>query len=159
MAPPALLMSNAKQTHPATSDQARADSAAVTEVPHRVLLVEDHAGLAEATAELLRFHGLEVRVATSGQDALGSVLSFSPALVLCDLMLPDMSGFAVAQALRATRPATELLIAVCTAMGPRDVRAAERQAATSGVDVVLSKPLTDATLSSLISRLQSLSTR
>jgi len=152
-------MSTTKRTQPATSGYVSPESAAVTVLPHRVLLVEDHAGLAEATAELLRFHGLEVRVATSGQDALGSVLSFSPALVLCDLMLPDMSGFEVAQALRATRPATELLIAVCTAMGPSAVRAAERQAATSGVDVILSKPLTDATLSSLISRLQSLRTR
>ena len=54
---------------------------------HRALLVEDHAALAEATAELMRLHGLQVRVAATGGDALKTAEEFNPVLILCDLML------------------------------------------------------------------------
>src|SRR4051794_15843563 len=77
---------------------------------HRVLLVEDHPDLAEATAELMRLHGLEVRVATTGGDALEMAEEFNPVLIVCDMMLPDMAGLDVAQALRARRQANDLLI-------------------------------------------------
>ena len=75
---------------------------------HRVLLVEDHAGFAEATAALMRHHGLDVSIATSGGDALKLAEECRPVLVLCDLTLPDMTGLDVVQALRARRGANEL---------------------------------------------------
>jgi len=58
----------------------------------RVLLVEDHAELAELTAQMLCSEGLDVRVAGSGREALDSASKFRPQLVLCDLHLPDISG-------------------------------------------------------------------
>ena len=121
---------------------------------HRVLLVEDHAVLAEATAELLRFHGLEVRVAATGRDALAMAGEFNPVLVLCDIKLPDMTGLDVGQALRATRGANDLLIAVFSAMTAVDLCDVERQWKPRGIDLFLSKPLTDETLIDLISKLE-----
>ena len=123
---------------------------------HRVLLVEDHAALAEATAELLRFHGLEVRVATTGADALAMTREFDPVLILCDMMLPDMSGLDVAQAVRATHGSNDVLIAVCSAMRADDLREIERHTKTRGIDLFLSKPLTNETLIGLLPRLEAL---
>jgi two-component system OmpR family response regulator len=118
---------------------------------HRVLLVEDHAALGEATAALMRFHGLEVRVATTGGDALRMAEEFNPVLILCDMMLPDMAGLDVAQAVRARRPASDVLIAILTAMSTDGLSAVEGK--TTGVDLFLSKPLTNNTLLALVARL------
>ena len=68
---------------------------------YRVLLVEDHEPLAEATAEFIRDKGLEVQIASNGREALEMAASFHPEIVLCDMRLPDMPGYEVAQALRA----------------------------------------------------------
>jgi CheY-like chemotaxis protein len=120
---------------------------------HRALLVEDHAPVAEATAELMRFHGLEVRIATNGREALKLAGGFNPVLVLCDLMLPDMTGLDVGQALHATRGANDLLIAVFSAMSADDLREFERQWRPRGIDLFLSKRLTSETLIALLSKL------
>ncbi len=120
---------------------------------HRVLLVEDHAALAEATAEFMGLHGLEVRVASCGRDALKIAEEFNPVLVLCDLSLPDMAGLDVALALRAKRRENDVLIVMLTAMGADELRGLELLPNTSGVNLFLSKPLTNESLIDLLSRL------
>jgi CheY-like chemotaxis protein len=126
---------------------------------HRVLLVEDHAALAEATAELMRHHGLEVRVATSGADALKMAEEFNPALVLCDMMLPDMAGLDVAQVLRAKGRTKRPLIAMLTARSANDLREFEDHKRTGEVNLFLSKPLTAETLTGLLSEFEVLQPR
>jgi CheY-like chemotaxis protein len=126
---------------------------------HRVLLVEDHASVADATAELMRLHGLEVRVATTGSDALEMADAFNPILILCDLRLPDMTGLDVAAGLRVRCLRNDLLIAIITATSVEYLREFVGQAGTCGVNVVLSKPLTNETLIALISQLEVLHPR
>ena len=126
---------------------------------HRVLLVEDHAALAEATAELMRHHGLEVRVATSGADALKIAEEFNPVLILCDMMLPDMAGLDVAQVLRAKGRTNDLVIAMLTARSADDLREFQGHAKTRAVNLFLSKPLTAETLTELLSNLEILQPR
>lgn len=147
--------------HGQSAEVASLDSVPAVSKParHRVLLVEDHADLAEATAEMMRFHGLEVRVATTGSDALEMAKEFNPVFVLCDMMLPDMTGLAIAQALRATRGANDLLIAVYSAMSADALRDVERHTKLDGVDLFLSKPLTNQTLIGILSRLEALRPR
>jgi CheY-like chemotaxis protein len=89
------------------------------------LLVEDHAGFAEATAVLMRHHGLDVSIATSGGDALKLAEECRPVLVFCDLTLPDMTGLDVVQALRARRGADDCLAVILSAMSANDLRAIE----------------------------------
>ena len=120
----------------------------------RVLLVEDHAELAELTAKMLRGEGLEVRVAASGQEALNAASEFGPQLVLCDLRLPDISGRDVIRALR-TNPATENAYAVIlTALSLTEVQAYNCSAKANGVDEYISKPLTTEVLRDLLPRLR-----
>ena len=122
--------------------------------PHRVLLVEDHGALAEATAAFLRLSGLEVRIASSGVDALKMAEEFHPVHVLCDMSLPDMTGLDVARALRAQRGGNDLLVAMLTAMNVADLHELERETDIHGVNLYLSKPLTSNALSRLLSSLE-----
>jgi len=105
--------------------------------PVRVLLVEDYLDLAEATAEFLMLEGFDVRIATSGAQALKMAPAWRPQLLLCDLNLPDISGLDVIRTLQSS-PATERPYAVIlTAMATGAL-----SAGLPGVDAIVSKPLT-----------------
>lgn len=67
----------------------------------KVLLVEDHPGLAKISAEVLReVHHHEVRIAGTGEAAFALLSEFTPDMVLLDLSLPDMHGYQVAEWMR-----------------------------------------------------------
>jgi CheY-like chemotaxis protein len=123
---------------------------------HPVLLVEDHAALAEATAELMRLHGLEVWIASSGRNALSLAEELNPVLVLCDLVLPDMTGLDVAQTLRARPGAKDFLIVILSALSAGALREFESHTKASGITLFLPKPLTSEILIDLLSRLDAL---
>ncbi|HVZ20725.1 MAG TPA: response regulator [Vicinamibacterales bacterium] len=119
---------------------------------HRVLLVEDYADLAEATADFLRRFGLDVQVALSGRQALDIAETFQPIIVLCDLRLPDTSGLDLARALRARHRSSTLLVALLTAVSETELRSIEH----SAVDLLLSKPLTKEKLDAVLLELERL---
>src|SRR5258708_12618896 len=60
-----------------------------------VLVVEDEASIASFVAAYLKNAGYTVRTTASGSEALKLVESEKPALVVLDLMLPDMDGVEV----------------------------------------------------------------
>jgi CheY-like chemotaxis protein len=113
--------------------------------PLRVLLVEDDADLAEATAEFLKLEGLDVQVAVSGGDALEAASAFHPQLVLCDLNLPDMNGLDVVRGLRANPSTQKTYVVILTAM-----RAPAEQ---PGVDAFIAKPITIDAVQELVEKL------
>ena len=119
----------------------------------RVLLVEDDADAAEVTAFFIRACGLEVLIASSGQNALEIAGTFHPEIVLCDLTLPDMSGLDVLQAMRSQESIKDALLVIFSARGERDLRLLERTVDPSAVDVFLSKPITREALDMLLSQL------
>jgi CheY-like chemotaxis protein len=108
----------------------------------RVLLIEDHAELAAATAELLRSEGLEVRTALSGRESLQAALDFKPELTLCDLNLPDMQGQEVIRLLRSNPLLPPTYAVVLTAMSNQEIRDLNREAKRMGIDEFIPKPLT-----------------
>jgi len=120
----------------------------------RVLLIEDHPLLAEATAEFMRCKGLDVQIASSGREGLETATVFHPEIVLCDVRLPDMSGFDVARALREMPRAKDMVIAMHSAFDESDLRRQSRQAGAA-VNLFLLKPLTEEKLNTLISALTS----
>jgi CheY-like chemotaxis protein len=120
----------------------------------RVLLIEDHAPLAEATAEFIRSKDLDVRIAPTGREALETAAVFHPEIVLCDIRLPDMPGPDVARALREMPGAKDAVIAMHSAMTERDLGTQSLQA-DAAVNLFLSKPLTEEKLDTLISLLKS----
>jgi DNA-binding response OmpR family regulator len=66
----------------------------------RILIVEDDPSLAQIVRDNLLMDGFDVEWATHADRALGIYRSFVPDLVLLDVMLPDLSGFDLARALR-----------------------------------------------------------
>jgi CheY-like chemotaxis protein len=67
----------------------------------KVLVIEDNRDGADSLAVLLRLFGYDARVAYSGADGVAAAKLDPPDVVLCDLGLPQMDGYAVAAALRA----------------------------------------------------------
>lgn len=67
-----------------------------------VLIVDDHATFRRLARRLLERGGFSVvGEAGDGASALAAVAEFGPDIVLLDVLLPDMSGFAVADAIEA----------------------------------------------------------
>lgn len=122
----------------------------------RLLLIEDNAALAEATAEFLSIEGLEVRIAESGEQALQMAATFRPDIVLCDMSLPDMLGLEVTRALRRNPGTSGALLVMHTAMSDADLRIFEREVRTDEVNLFLSKPMTPQKIDRLRTRLATL---
>ncbi len=64
-------------------------------VPAKVFLIDDDELIVSMLARVLKNEGYEVRSATSSQDAVGKVKSWSPAVVMLDIRLPEKSGIKV----------------------------------------------------------------
>jgi DNA-binding response OmpR family regulator len=67
---------------------------------HSILIVEDEPSIASFIAMYLRKAGFSVETATTGTNAIEKAASEPPALVVLDLMLPDVDGIDVCRRLR-----------------------------------------------------------
>jgi len=104
----------------------------------RVLVVDDNEDSAESLSMLLRISGHNVRVAFRGDEGLREYVRFAPELVLCDIRMPDMSGYEVARSLRALKGGDRALLVALTGFGAE----ADREAtARAGFDRHVVKPL------------------
>jgi PAS domain S-box-containing protein len=119
----------------------------------RVLLVEDHVGLAVATATLLRREGLEVQTALTGRAALEAAPGFRPQLILCDMNLPDMKGPDVIRELRLNSSIQPAHAVILTAMSETSLRTYNSAAGKLGVDAFMSKPIAPEAIRTLVSKL------
>jgi diguanylate cyclase (GGDEF)-like protein len=78
----------------------------------RILVAEDDRVLQDLVAELLVEAGYDVTTASDGDEALKIVREQSPDLVLLDVMMPRMDGYAVCREIRAGGPAAPPVIFV-----------------------------------------------
>jgi CheY-like chemotaxis protein len=74
-----------------------------------ILVVDDNEDAADSLAQWLRRSGHHVEVAYSGLTALACVRSFQPDVVVCDLGLPEITGYDVARAVRRDSRAIRLV--------------------------------------------------
>jgi two-component system response regulator VicR len=70
--------------------------------PQSILVVEDDRNLAETLVYNLREEGYDAEVARTGLEAIAVTRTQRPDLVLLDVMLPEMDGFEVCRAVRAS---------------------------------------------------------
>jgi PAS domain S-box-containing protein len=117
-------------------------------IPHRVLVVDDNADAAESLRMLLELLGAEVHVAHTGPAALEAVSIHKPAAVILDIGIPGMSGYEVAQRIRAHPDFGEVRLIALTGWGQDDDR---RRSLMAGFDYHLVKPADVATLQAVLS--------
>lgn len=103
-----------------------------------VLIVDDDVDALRLVGLMLERQGYAVAVAANGRQAVERALEMQPALIILDVMMPDMDGYAVATQLRH-HPLTESIpILMFTARAAASDRAAGLQA---GVNDYLTKPI------------------
>lgn len=112
----------------------------------RVLVVDDNEDAADTLAMVLRLSGHHVDVAYNGMCALARVRAQRPDVVLCDLGLPELSGFDFAKAIRREHGALIILVAVSGYSEPEDMRRSRE----AGFDAHLAKPAQPADLEKLL---------
>ncbi len=102
-----------------------------------ILVVEDGEDAAATLADLLELAGHRVRIARDGRSGVELARSAPPDLVLCDIGLPDLDGFAVARALRADPALRRTRLVALSGYALPDDRA---HASEAGFDSHLAKP-------------------
>lgn len=102
--------------------------------PELILVVDDDSMIAQLVEMYLKKAGYRVAVAHDGLSALRMIRELSPALVVLDVMLPELDGRAVA---RAAREDHDVSIIMLTALGAAAQRVAGLE---SGADDYLAKP-------------------
>ena len=111
----------------------------------RLLLVDDEDNLRSMLEAALRHSGFEVHPAASGRAALEEVPKVDPDLIVLDVMLPDLDGFAVCQRLRSEGNRTPVLF-----LTARDTTEDKVRGLTMGGDDYLVKPFS---LDELVARI------
>jgi PAS domain S-box-containing protein len=103
----------------------------------KVLVIEDNVDAADSLGAVLDLDGYEVMVSYGPRDGIAKAHTFRPDVLLCDVGLPEMSGYEVARAFR-NDPALKnvLLVALTGYAGPED----QRQAVEAGFQRHFPKP-------------------
>jgi CheY-like chemotaxis protein len=94
----------------------------------RILIVDDHEDSAEMLSMLLTGKGHTARIALDGTAALAMAAAFKPHVGLLDLSLPGMSGYELAQQLRAVPGLSHIRLVAVTGHGSDAHRAKARAA-------------------------------
>jgi len=117
----------------------------------RILLVEDEKRMAQALCELLRLEKYEVDHYANGLDGLAAIESNIYDVVILDVMLPGMDGYAIAKSVRSKGIATPILMLTAKAELDDKVTGLD-----SGADDYLTKPFMTR---ELLARIRALSRR
>jgi DNA-binding response OmpR family regulator len=103
---------NATLESPQQASQERHEKHKVA--PRRVLVVDDSQDASMSLAILLSELGYLVQTAQNGKVALELALDFLPHVILLDIVMPDMSGFALAERLRRHAELRDTLLITLT---------------------------------------------
>jgi CheY-like chemotaxis protein len=107
-----------------------------------VLVVDDEPANREWLSGILGPAGFKVISASGGAEAIDLARSRKPDLVLLDLMMPEVSGFDVVEALRADPATRQMPIMVLTA---KDLTSADKRHLNGRVSTILRRGSTGAT--------------
>jgi two-component system alkaline phosphatase synthesis response regulator PhoP len=106
-------------------------------VRKKILVVEDDNDLVELLSFNLKSCGFSVGTAADGAEALKKVRSLAPDLILLDIMLPELDGFAVCEILRRDPATARIPVIMLTAMSSEFARLNGLEA---GADDYVTKP-------------------
>jgi DNA-binding response OmpR family regulator len=104
----------------------------------KLLIVEDNTELLELMRLGLKQAGFTISTATNGLDALKKARSLLPDLIVLDLILPELDGFAVCEALKRSPDTSAIPIILLTGLSSEFTRYAGME---SGADEYVTKPI------------------
>jgi two-component system, OmpR family, response regulator len=114
----------------------------------RVLVVDDEPNIVELISMALRYQGFVVETAASGHEAITTVGTFKPHLIVLDVMLGDMEGFEVAERLGAQRAGVPIIF-----LTARDSTEDKVRGLSGGGDDYMTKPFS---LEELVARIRTI---
>lgn len=118
----------------------------------RILLIDDNRDVIDSIGALLSLLEYDVRTAEDAESGLEIAQDFEPHLILSDIGLPGMDGYALAPELRKAAGARKLILAAATSYG---LASDKRRAHDAGFDYHLVKPLDANLLISFVAMRQS----
>jgi DNA-binding response OmpR family regulator len=105
----------------------------------KILVVDDNLDSTMILRSILETHGFAVTVAHSGPEALAQLAREVPDAILLDVMMPEMSGFEVLEAIKASHATSKVPVIMVTAkMQDDDVMTGYQH----GADYYITKPCT-----------------
>ena len=104
---------------------------------NRIYVVDDEPDMVELLATVLKGEGYDVETYTDGRAALARVLEDPPALLLLDLMMPDLDGFELLKLLRLDSRGEHVVVLVVSA---RTGHRAQLETLQLGANAYIYKP-------------------
>lgn len=105
--------------------------------PKKLLLIDDDPHLILLVKDYLEFNGYEVSTATHGREAIDILERDIPDLIICDVMMPEMDGYAFVEKIRDNPRLEWLPVIFLSAKGQTKDRI---KGLNKGADVYLVKP-------------------
>ena len=93
-----------------------------------ILIVDDHESIAKTFAKLLKTLGHKTSIAHSGKAALKKMQLKKPDIVLLDIRMPEMNGYAVAKNIRSDEKFSETILIALTGHRSVDDKLKAREA-------------------------------
>ena len=113
----------------------------------KILVVDDSAPILELSTTMLKLLGYEPIGVSCGMDALKLLARETPALVLLDVMLPDMDGFKICRHIKQASATADIPVFMVSAKKTaEDVE----QGRKAGADEYIAKPFKSAEVAKLI---------
>jgi DNA-binding NarL/FixJ family response regulator len=109
----------------------------------KLLVIEDQPQMRTNLTLMLQLNGYEVAAAPDGRAGLEAVRTARPDLILCDVMMPELDGYAVLEALRQDDETAGIPFIFLTAKGDK---VEQRTGMKLGADDYLTKPVTESDL-------------
>lgn len=122
---------------------------------YKVLIVDDIPENIQTLGEMIKDFDLDVKIAEGGQDAIDIIDSYTPDIILLDLMMPHVNGWDVIDYVRKKYSKNEMVIIVVSLLNNKDNI---DECYELGVNDYINKPVIKARLTSSIeSHLRNLS--
>jgi DNA-binding response OmpR family regulator len=126
-------------------------------MPHKILVVDDDPDILEAISLILESQGYNVVTARDGVEGLANLKAENPDLLILDLLMPKMDGFAVCKELQDPRWAKYKDIPILILTSVREEASRRRYELETGleldVDDYVEKPVSPDTLLERVGRL------
>ena len=103
----------------------------------KLLIIDDDPNLILLVKDFLEFNGFEVLTASHGREAMSILEKETPDLIICDVMMPEMNGYAFVEEIRRNPVLEWLPVIFLSAKGQTQDRI---KGLKTGADVYLIKP-------------------